>query len=724
MHKTLAFAAAACCAVILPAQQSYSQFEKKLAGDEEILHALDRLTFGPRPGDIEAVKQMGLRQWIDLQLHPERIPENEVLAKLVASLVEPSPPALTTRLASAQTMSFRAVTPQQIIPMEQVAMLRAGTAKENMEFLATLPREKVVQLLGVMPMIRQRVLPLLDAELRQKVEASPGTAAIAMPVPQGQPVPLQQLLTQEQIQLLRTGSDQEGLAFLASLPQEKAVQVLVSMPAVRQRFLPLVDLDLRQKVAAVSSSPAAAVTVAVQLRQQGSINQLLTQEQIQLLRTGSDKEGLDFLATLPREKVVQVLASMPAVRPRLLPLLDPDLRKMVEAAAPAPVQPGQTLAQGKLYRAIQSDRQLEEVLVDFWYNHFNVDASKGADRYMVTGYERDAIRPHVLGRFRDLLEATANNPAMMFYLDNWQSSVTPPAARNRLNNVKQAKQAARGLNENYARELMELHTLGVDGGYAQKDIVEVARCFTGWTIDQPNQAGSFTYTDQMHDKGEKTVLGVTIPAGGGKEDGEKVLDILAHHPSTARFVSRELAQRFVADDPPPALVERMAKTFHDSDGDIRAVLNTLFTSQEFFSQGAYRAKVKTPFEMIVSAVRATAAQVDNAGLLVSQAAAMGQPLYRKLEPTGYSNVGEDWMSSAALLARMNFALQLAQNQMDGVKLDPGKISDLPAAAARQILFTDAAQQTLDAIGKEISDEQPNPGLIAGMLLGSPDFQRR
>jgi len=631
MKRTLAIAAVVSCAVILPAQQTYSQFQKKLSGDREILHALDRLTFGPRPGDIEAVQQMGLSQWIDLQLHPERIPENEALAKLVEPLVEPAAPIVTARAAGKQGLA-------------------------------------------------------------------------------GQQALLQQLLTPQQIRLLRTGTVKQALDFLGTLPWDKAQQVLAMMPAVRQRL-----------EAARAMTPG--IVAPAHPTQPAALLQLLTPQQIQLLRTGSDKEGLDFLATLPPEKAAQVLTIMPVVRQRLLPSLDADLRKMVESTAPGrATQPGQTLAQGKIYRAIQSDRQLEEVLVDFWYNHFNVDASKGADRYLVTGYERDAIRPHVLGKFRDLLEATANSPAMMFYLDNWQSTVARP-------NAKQAKPAARGLNENYARELMELHTLGVDGGYTQKDIVEVARCFTGWTIDQPRLGGPFSYNDRMHDKGEKTVLGVTIPAGGGKGDGERVVDILARHPSTARFISRELAQRFVADDPPPALVERMAKTFRESDGDIRAVLTTLFTSREFFSQGAYRAKVKTPFEMIVSAVRATGATVDNAAPLVRQAAAMGQPLYRKLEPTGYSNIGEDWMNSAALLARMNFAFELAQNQMDGVKVDPGKFSAVPAAAARQILFTDAAEQTLDAIGKELSDGQPNPslvdpGLIAGMLLGSPDFQRR
>ena len=607
------FAAVMFCAFTLTAQQNYADFEQKLGGDQAILHALNRLTFGPRPDEVEAVKKMGLSQWIDLQLHPERIPENKDLARLVEPLVEPSAPAIQAS---------------------------ARKAAED----------------GV----------------------------------QGQQAVLQRILTPQQIRLLRIGTVQQALDVLNSLSQEQARQVLAVMPAA----------------------------LTPQQAQEAQLLQLITRPQIRLLQTGSAEDGLELLATLPREKAAQVLAIMPAVRMRLLPKLDPDLRMMVEAAAPAKgSQAGQTLAQAKLYRAIESDRQLEEVLADFWYNHFNVDAGKGADRYLVTSYERDAIRPHVLGKFRDLLEATANSPAMMFYLDNWQSTVPRPNARN-------AKAAERGLNENYARELMELHTLGVDGGYTQQDIVEVARCFTGWTVDQPRQGGPFQYNDRMHDKGKKTVLGVTIPAGGGKEDGEKVLDILARNPSTAKFVSRELAQRFVADDPPPALVERMAKTFRDGDGDIRAVLTTLFTSPEFFSQGAYRAKVKTPFEMIVSAVRATGAHVDDAGALVKQVATLGEPLYRKLEPTGYSNAGADWMNSAALLARMNFALKLAQNQMQGVKLDPNKFSAEPAAVARQILFADAAPQTLDAIGKSLSDTNSEPGLIAGMLLGSPDFQRR
>ena len=373
------------------------------------------------------------------------------------------------------------------------------------------------------------------------------------------------------------------------------------------------------------------------------------------------------------------------------------------------------LSEGKLYRAILSNRQLEEQLVDFWYNHFNVFLDKGADRYLVPTYEREAIRPHVLGKFRDLLEATAKSPAMLFFLDNWESVGATPRRPN-------AKQPARGLNENYARELMELHTLGVDGGYTQKDVTEVARCFTGWTIRQPREGGDFFYNDRVHDKGEKIVLGVKIPAGGGKDDAEKVLDILARHPSTARFISRKLAERFVSDDPPQKLIDKMAKTFRDKNGDIREVMKTMLTSDEFFSQAAYRAKVKSPFEMIVSAVRATGAQVDFAFPLANQIAQLGQPLYRKLEPTGYSDANSEWVSSAALLARMNFALSLAQNKVQGSKVDASLFGGDPSEVARRVLFTDAKPETLAAIEKQTQGATSAP--VVGLMLGSPDFQRR
>src|SRR5476649_2133225 len=237
------------------------------------------------------------------------------------------------------------------------------------------------------------------------------------------------------------------------------------------------------------------------------------------------------------------------------------------------------LASDKVLRAVYSERQLQEVLVDFWFNHFNVDARKIEDRPVVLEYERDVIRPRVLGRFRDLLGATAHSPAMLFYLDNWLSAGT-----------------GRGVNENYGRELMELHTLGVDGGYTQRDVAEVARCFTGWTMKNPHDGTGFFFDMKKHDRGVKHVLGHTIAAGRGIEDGEEVLDILARHPATARFIATKLVRRFVADDPPPALVERAAKAFRKTGGDLREVVRVIVTSREFAGAAAYRAKVKSPFE--------------------------------------------------------------------------------------------------------------------------------
>ncbi|HSQ24703.1 MAG TPA: DUF1800 domain-containing protein, partial [Pyrinomonadaceae bacterium] len=351
------------------------------------------------------------------------------------------------------------------------------------------------------------------------------------------------------------------------------------------------------------------------------------------------------------------------------------------------------LQMSRILRAVYSERQLQEVMVDFWTNHFNVFAGKGADRWLLTSYDRDTIRPHTLGRFYDLLVADAQSPAMLFYLDNFQSvsptaqtpQQRPGAARGPLaelrrigNNPPQQPppQQRRGINENYARELMELHTLGVDGGYTQKDVQEVARCFTGWTIFAPRgagaaaqavvnprladrlrtDAGKFTFNPRAHDDGEKVVLGHKIPAGGGMKDGLMVLDIVAHHPSTAKFIATKLVRRFVADDPPAALVNRVAQTFLKSDGDIREMLRTIFTSPEFNSASAYRAKVKRPFELAVSAVRTLGADTNGGPQFHQWIARMGQPLYGFQTPNGYSDVAENWVNTGALLERMNFAL--------------------------------------------------------------------
>jgi uncharacterized protein (DUF1800 family) len=341
------------------------------------------------------------------------------------------------------------------------------------------------------------------------------------------------------------------------------------------------------------------------------------------------------------------------------------------------------IEEAKLLRALYSERQLDEVLVDFWFNHFNVFAGKGATRNYVSEYEREAIRPYVLGNFRELLGATAKSPAMLFYLDNWLNSSetglraearplprgarAPTSAEGASLPSEVRQQRSRGLNENYARELMELHTLGVDGGYTQDDIVNVARAFTGWTI-RPREGSGFMFVSALHDRGEKKVLGHTIKAGGGIEDAEQVLDILAAHPSTARYIALKLATRFVSDAPPQALVDLAAARFTATRGDLREVVRTIITSPEFFAPEAYRAKVKTPLEFVASALRATGAEVRNALPLARELREMGMPLYFCQPPTGYDETASTWVSAGALVNRMNFAVELGKNAVRGVSL--------------------------------------------------------
>ncbi len=398
------------------------------------------------------------------------------------------------------------------------------------------------------------------------------------------------------------------------------------------------------------------------------------------------------------------------------------------------------LISAKLIRAVESKRQLQEVLADFWFNHFNVSVEKGQVKWMVTSYERDAIRPHLFGTFRELLGATAHHPAMLFYLDNWLSTreVEPKKGERTPN-----RPSPTGLNENYARELLELHTMGVNGGYTQKDVREVARCFTGWSIDMPRYIGDFVYKDRAHDKGAKVVLGVSIPPGGGQEDGERILDLVASHPSTARFIATKLIRKFVADDPPAALVEKVSGVFLKTGGHLPSVYAAIFSSEEFWSDRAFASKTKTPLEFAVSAVRAFGGTMNGDLALAQAVERMGEPLYRSQPPTGFPEVAEAWVNAGALVNRINIGLTLAANRVRGTNVDVAKYVK-PAAKGNADAVLDSlssvvlgrplgpsTRDALRAALREAAGEAahgqprpPDPLMVAGLLLGSPEFQKQ
>jgi uncharacterized protein (DUF1800 family) len=585
-------------------------FQKKLSKDEQILHALDRLTFGPRPGDVERVKRIGLKKWLDQQLHPDRLAENPVLeAQLqVLESLRMTPLQALQHYPSQQMIRAIANGKQ---PMPDDLLLRA-----SIERLITRYKVKQAQAAGLDP------APAADAN----AELEPVRA-------------LDEVLSPAELATVRGNNGEKKRELLESMPQERIEDMLIAMKQGERTKL-------------FGPAPSAI------------------RREIMLLNGPQQVVAYDLLDS-------------------------------------------------KMLRAIESTQQLGEQMDDFWFNHFNVYYEKGADRFLIPQYEREAIRPHVLGQFRDLLEATAKSPAMLFFLDNFESVRPDIDANNAKRKVK------RGLNENYGRELMELHTLGVNGGYTQKDVTEVARCFTGWTIKDPKHDGGFFYDDKLHDKGEKTVLGHVIAAGGGIDDGEQVLDILARHPATAHFISKELAQHFVADNPPESLVNRMAQTFLSTNGSIREVMKTMLNSKEFWSVGAYRAKLKSPFEMVASSARALDAHVIDGWALANQVGTLGEPLYRKLEPTGYSNLSSEWVNSAALLGRMNFALQLAQNHVESVKVDVSRFGADPNAVAKILMFRAMSPETRAAIDKALEDKkQKSPALVAALVIGSPDFQKR
>jgi uncharacterized protein (DUF1800 family) len=441
-----------------------------------------------------------------------------------------------------------------------------------------------------------------------------------------------------------------------------------------------------------------------------------------------------------------------------------DVRRELMRDVPANQRPqvviNELVAQ-RILRAAESDRQLNEVMVDFWMNHFNIFSGKGLDRFLLTSYERDVIRPHIWGRFEDLLMATAKSPAMLFYLDNARSMAAPenrPAMQQQrgfgrrlgfgrramVMRTQQGKEG--GLNENYAREIMELHTLGVDAGYTQKDVTELARVLTGWSIsrerDGSGEGAAFVFRPQMHDVGAKTVLGIRFASGGGIEEGERMIHVLAHHPATAHRIAYKLCQRLVADEPPPALVDRVAKKFLATDGDLRQTVRAVIASPEFWDPASYRAKVKSPFEYTISAVRAVNAQITDPAPIARALQQIGEPLYGAQPPTGYSDKADVWINTGALMNRLNFALSLASNKLPGVHGDvvalipAGQAADAShsvEALALALTGGNLTQETRNTIKSRIverkapsEDPWDNTQLptVAGLILGSPEFQRQ
>ena len=638
------------------------------------VHALNRLTFGPRPGDVERVAQIGVDKWIDLQLHPDKIDDS----------------ALDARLAPFRTLNMGTKEIVENFPPEQVI-------RQIADGKASMPRDPTKRA------VYEAQLQRYEDKKERKQDAAKGNAATAA----GQDASA-------------AGNDSNNNADGSKDDGGKPD-----------------DPDQMQR------------------REKRRIANLKAQE---LLDLPADERLKQILQMSPEEQ--RALASTRGAKgDALTDGMSPKQKETVMALNNPQQVVVNELMQAKLLRAIYSERQLDEVMTDFWFNHFNVFINKGADRYLLTSYERDAIRPHVLGKFEDLLVATAKSPAMMFYLDNWlsvgpNSEIALGITTHRYgygpqNRPRKGKQAS-GLNENYGRELMELHTLSVNGGYSQKDVTEVAKVFTGWTLEQPKKGGDFHFEPRMHEPGDKIVLGHRIKSNG-EQEGLEVLHLLAHNPRTAHFISQKLAVRFVSDNPPPALVDRMTETFLKKDGDIREVLRAMFKSPEFWSPDTYRAKVKTPLEFVISSVRASGAEVDDGRALVATLNNMGMPLYGMMPPTGYSMKADTWVNSSALLGRMNFALGLASGKVKGVKVDSaildmrtaagttvGTMDPLQALAILEnsLLAGEISKQTHDTISKQLDDptisqrklddpkRPPNIAAITGLILGSPEFQRR
>jgi uncharacterized protein (DUF1800 family) len=618
---------------------------KQIQGDDRVLHALDRLTFGSRPGEVEEVKAMGLDTWITQQLHPAAIDDTAMEKRL-----EQFP---------AMHLSEEDLT-RKYPPGSVIRQVENGKISLPL-FNAT---ERAIY--------ENQVVTDRKKQEKDKAKAKNPPAIDNPPPPPVVPA--------------------EEIATLLSLAPGPRMAKLLSLPA----------------------------------GEYGPLRHQLSPAQHSALEDGMSAEQRETLIALdnPRQ-VVQ-----------------------------------NELLQSRVLRAVYSQRQLQEVMTDFWLNHFNIFQGKtGEEIYSLVPYERDVIRPNALGSFAVLLYETATSTAMMTYLDNAGS--TGPHSLNAMGGpgrpLPPKGGSPKGLNENYARELMELHTLGVNGGYTQRDVTEVARVFTGWTIEQPPKGGPrFVFDESRHEPGIKRVLGVNIEENGSKE-GLEVLHLLATSPATAHFICRKLAVRFVSDDPPQSLVDRLSAVFLASNGNIGEVMRFLVQSPEFWAVTSYRAKIKTPEDFVISAVRAGGIDVQDANVVVKAIADLGQPLYGRQTPDGYSMLSTPWINSSALLERMNFSLALAGNRLSkGVTADwlsqLGAVSLVPDLEERQIenllMHGQVSEKTRTLILQQLQTTSATPSqpkgsatpvaiapqthktadreaaLTAGLLFGSPDFQRR
>jgi len=696
-----------------PSTSDAASIEQKRA-----VHALNRLAFGPRPSDVQQVTAMGVDHWIDLQLHPEKIADG----------------GLEPRLAAFRTLHMSSKEMVDEFPDQRVI-------REVMDGKKSMPSEPA----------RRAVFQVQIARMQEKKEKK-GAAKLAPA--SSQPT----IETAKNAQEPAMSADGAGDATSTAKTEEElaAAANAETNGNAANSMTPAADVpsNSETKVSDDAEAVRREERLYTDLAVQGLVD-LPPDQRFKKVMAMSAEEQLAFADSLRGGRGQEFLSGLDSKQKETLLAMNNPQGVIADE-----------LIQAKLLRAIYSERQLEEVMTDFWFNHFNVFLNKGADRVLLTDYEQNVIRPRAMGKFEDLLVATAKSPAMLFYLDNWLS-VGPnsmqalgvpahpgfrgPRRFPRQNPNANEKRRRSGLNENYGRELLELHTLSVNGGYSQRDVTEVAKVFTGWTIEKPFEGGGFRFDSRVHEPGPKFVLGKKIKPNGEGE-GREVLHRLATSPQTAHFISLKLAQRFVSDDPPLALVDRMSKTFERKKGDIREVLSTLFHSQEFWAEGAYRAKVKTPLEFVVSAVRASGADVGDAMPLARQLGNMGMPLYGAQPPTGYSMKSETWVSSAALLNRMNFALALTGGKVRGVKIDARQLADsslssdpdlLLSTMETKLLTSGVSRQTHDSIiaqletpktessqdadqDRKIADKTrpPDANTVAGLLLGSPEFQRR